>query len=216
MIERMNKILGLSVAALTVLAASIVGATQLRSDEHSTPVTPPAQSTPNPNPIAIENLRKRPLTVGAITLERDIAPRGGCRTQVISYPSEGFKQYALVQTPATERPATGYPTLVLAHGYIPAAEYSTERSDYQSWLDYYCRNGYYVQAVRAPIQIHHGEADEVVPVLFSRRLDDALTKAQKPHELYVYPGGDHQFVSDIARSLLLERTLAYLDAHVRI
>ena len=70
----------------------------------------------------------------------------------------------------------------------------------------------YVEAVTGPIQINHDADDSTVPKLFSDHLADALTKAHKSVEYYVYPGDDHQFSR--SRSLLLERALAFYKIHL--
>lgn len=40
-------------------------------------------------------------------------------------------------------------------------------------------------------QIHTGSSDQIVPTQFSAQLSAALDKANKPHEYFVYQGGDH-------------------------
>jgi dienelactone hydrolase len=45
--------------------------------------------------------------------------------------------------------------------------------------------------VHIPYQMHHGDADLVVPLSYEQRLDSVLTNVSVPHELYVYPGADH-------------------------
>jgi uncharacterized protein len=67
----------------------------------------------------------------------------------------------------------------------------------------------YVNGLKGPIQIHHGTADDVVPILFSEHLRDAMTKAGKPVEYFAYEGGDHQFTVGNTRALLLERTIDF-------
>jgi dipeptidyl aminopeptidase/acylaminoacyl peptidase len=62
---------------------------------------------------------------------------------------------------------------------------------------------------KAHIQIHVGTDDAIVPPEFSAELDQALSKAHKDHEYYVYPGGGHGLISE--RSLILSRSLAALS-----
>lgn len=50
-----------------------------------------------------------------------------------------------------------------------------------------------VPSLRAPVIIHHGEADTNVPVGQARLLHQALTDAGRPSALYLYPGADHLF-----------------------
>jgi dipeptidyl aminopeptidase/acylaminoacyl peptidase len=65
----------------------------------------------------------------------------------------------------------------------------------------------------SPIQIHHGIADAVVPVSFSQRLAQSLREARRPHELYTYPGNDHNLSQSF--SLAMQRSIAYLDRHLK-
>jgi len=44
-----------------------------------------------------------------------------------------------------------------------------------------------------PTLILHGEADSVIPVSEAKDLDALLTKANRPHEMHLYPGVDHGF-----------------------
>ena len=81
-----------------------------------------------------------------------------------------------------------------------------------------------VSALRAPVLIHHGEADTNVPVEQGRLLHRALAAAGKPGTLYTYPRAEHlfnfslgpdvRFDPDAAR-LAWQRTLRFLDAHLK-
>ncbi len=68
----------------------------------------------------------------------------------------------------------------------------------------------YVDAVTGAVQVHHSEGDSVVPLLFSTHLTEALQKAGKPVEEFVYPGDDHQFIQ--SRRFFLQRTVAFYQA----
>jgi dienelactone hydrolase len=59
------------------------------------------------------------------------------------------------------------------------------------------------RAIRTPYQMHHGERDFVVAPAADQRLDALLTASGTPHELFVYPGAEH---NDVAFDLaILER-----------
>ena len=47
------------------------------------------------------------------------------------------------------------------------------------------------ELIRAPVLMLHGDADRIVPVAPMRRLAAQLDSLGRPHELVVYPGGDH-------------------------
>ena len=78
-----------------------------------------------------------------------------------------------------------------------------------------------VPSLRAPVLLHHGEADEQVPHEQSRLLVRALAAAGKPATLHLYPGARHLFNFAIAAEdpsphhpeadgLAWDRTLAFL------
>lgn len=71
----------------------------------------------------------------------------------------------------------------------------------------------FVQDLSAPIQIHHGTADEEVPLLFSERLNDALKNASKTVEFYTYPNDDHNLSQNL--SLALERSVEFFDKYLK-
>lgn len=78
-----------------------------------------------------------------------------------------------------------------------------------------------VNAIRAAVLIHHGEADQTVPVEQGRLLHAALTGAGKRSLLCTYPGADHVFNfpgsrhhAEAAR-LSWERTLTFFREHLR-
>jgi dipeptidyl aminopeptidase/acylaminoacyl peptidase len=46
--------------------------------------------------------------------------------------------------PPTPKPSTGYPVVILAHGYIDPSTYSTTGTDYQPWINALCNAGYLI------------------------------------------------------------------------
>jgi dienelactone hydrolase len=67
------------------------------------------------------------------------------------------------------------------------------------------------RALRIPYQMHHGAADEVVPLAFDLRLDSLLAQAGTAHELYVYPGAGH--LGARSSPLILSRIHDWYAAH---
>jgi len=81
-----------------------------------------------------------------------------------------------------------------------------------------------IAAIRAPVLIHHGDADRNVPVAQARLLHDALTAGGKTSTLHTYPGADHLFNFSMgpdvsyqpeAAALSWQRTLTFLDQHLK-
>jgi dienelactone hydrolase len=67
------------------------------------------------------------------------------------------------------------------------------------------------RAIRTPYQLHHGDADIVVPLSQDQRLDGILQADGVVHELFVYPGATH---NDVAQSqTVLTRVRSWYAAH---
>jgi dienelactone hydrolase len=67
-----------------------------------------------------------------------------------------------------------------------------------------------VRRVRTPYQLHHGDADEVVPLVMDEYLAAVLRSAGVLSELHVYPGAAH---NDLSRSpTVLARVRAWYQA----
>ena len=65
--------------------------------------------------------------------------------------------------------------------------------------------------IQAPIQIHQGMADELVPLKWSQELEQNLKKAGKEVKLYVYENADHNLQT--GWNLAVERSLNWFSRH---
>lgn len=71
----------------------------------------------------------------------------------------------------------------------------------------------YVKDISGPIQLHHGTADEEVPLLFSQKLDETLTESGKSVELFTYEGDNHNLSSNLETAL--QRSVEFFDTHLK-
>jgi dienelactone hydrolase len=71
----------------------------------------------------------------------------------------------------------------------------------------------YLADLSGPVQIHHGTADDIVPVQFSVKLYDQLKAAGVSAEIYTYLDDDHNITQNL--DLALARSLAYFNKHVK-
>jgi dipeptidyl aminopeptidase/acylaminoacyl peptidase len=69
--------------------------------------------------------------------------------------------------------------------------------------------------ITAPVLLFHGDRDLNVLVGHSRRMHDALRDAGRPSELVVFEGLEHDLADSTARTRMLERIGAFLEANVR-
>lgn len=86
----------------------------------------------------------------------------------------------------------------------------TEFSEFWKAIDPF----YNVDFINAPIQLHTGLADEVVPPLFSENLEMVLLQKSKTVELYKYPGADHNLSSPAFESAM-ERSIVFFDKYLK-
>lgn len=95
------------------------------------------------HPLSIEYMRKQQYPGSELIFEETLKPGTNYSRYIVSYLSEGLKQYALLTVPIGEKPSTGWPVILFNHGYIPPEEYrTTER--YVAYVDAFARNGYIV------------------------------------------------------------------------
>jgi dipeptidyl aminopeptidase/acylaminoacyl peptidase len=93
--------------------------------------------------LTIDYLRGLNFPGSDIVVEETLAPGANYDRYVVSFQTEGLKQYALLTVPQGEAPATGWPAIIFNHGYIPPEVYrTTER--YVAYVDGFARNGYVV------------------------------------------------------------------------
>jgi uncharacterized protein len=70
----------------------------------------------------------------------------------------------------------------------------------------------YLKDISGPIQLHHGTADDSVPVELSIRLKEELEKVNKPVELYQYAGDDHNISTNFTPAW--QRTIEFFKKHL--
>jgi dienelactone hydrolase len=73
---------------------------------------------------------------------------------------------------------------------------------------------FFLDRVTAAVSIHHGEADDVVPLEWSLDLCDRLTALNKPVECFTYPGQPHTFVGE-GDTLFVERVVEFFDKRLK-
>lgn len=71
----------------------------------------------------------------------------------------------------------------------------------------------YVADLSGPLQLHHGEEDESVPLTFSESLYQAALAAGKEVEFYTYPGNDHNLSQSF--SVAMQRSIDFFDRYLK-
>lgn len=108
-----------------------------------TPTSPLSPWSADPDPLQIEVMRQQTYPGSAIIFEETLEPGANYNQFVVSYQSDGFKNYALMTIPFGDKPDTGWPVIIFNHGYITPSEYrTTER--YVAYVDAIAQHGYIV------------------------------------------------------------------------
>lgn len=71
----------------------------------------------------------------------------------------------------------------------------------------------YLSDISGPVQLHHGDLDDSVPVEFSAHLHEALQDAGKESENFVYQGSDHNIAQGF--NLAMQRSIEFFDKHLK-
>lgn len=149
--SRSTSILILIVAALCGLllgwlAREFVAAQSQRPPK---PYRPALQSSASSaaqlsHPLTLSALGARSYGQGGIREEATLSPGENYTAETVSYASGELKLYALMATPKVAPPAGGYPTVILAHGFMPGDQYDEMSVSYRPWIEGLTAKGYLV------------------------------------------------------------------------
>ncbi len=81
----------------------------------------------------------------ALKLVKDLGNSDGLSRQVVSFAvkTDNLNEYALLIRPLTPAPASGFPVIILCHGYVNPSEYHTN-DGYISDMQFYGKHGFAV------------------------------------------------------------------------
>ena len=71
----------------------------------------------------------------------------------------------------------------------------------------------YLDEISGPVQIHHGTADDSVPVEYSEILHQALESAGQVAELFIYPNDNHNLTNNFGAAM--QRSVAFFDTYLK-
>ncbi|MBI5300623.1 MAG: prolyl oligopeptidase family serine peptidase [Chloroflexi bacterium] len=90
-------------------------------------------------------------------------------------------------------------------------QFGTPQQNPQFWDSISPNN--YVADLSGPLQLHHGTADQEVPLRFSEELYAQVQAVGKTIEFYKYPGSDHNISQGFTQAM--QRTIAFFDKYVK-
>jgi dipeptidyl aminopeptidase/acylaminoacyl peptidase len=95
------------------------------------------------NPMSIEYMRQQTYPGSLITIEETLAHESNYNRYIVSYTSDGLKNYALLLVPTGQKPVGGWPVIILNHGYIIPERYTPD-GNYIAYADALASAGYIV------------------------------------------------------------------------
>jgi dipeptidyl aminopeptidase/acylaminoacyl peptidase len=110
----------------------------------NSPVTPtPSSDTFHPYPYDLSHLASKIDPNTRLETIRDLGQTSSYRSRLVSYQSDGLTLYALLHQPLGTPPPSGWPVIIVNHGYIPPKSYSTLNS-YRNTAAFYAKSGFLV------------------------------------------------------------------------
>jgi dipeptidyl aminopeptidase/acylaminoacyl peptidase len=123
--------------------------------------SPSPSSTPPgipPDILTIASMRARSYPASTLIAVRSDGDQGGFVNTIVSFQSDGLREYALMSVPDGVRPAHGWPVVIVNHGYSDPATYRTDGSPYSQFVAAFARAGY---MVLKPDYRGHGQSQGV-------------------------------------------------------
>lgn len=103
--------------------------------------TPPVFA---PDDLTIVSMRARSYPASTLVAVRSDGDQGCFVNSVVSFESDGLREYALMSVPDGTRPARGWPVVIINHGYSDPATYQTDGAPYSQFVAAFARAGYMV------------------------------------------------------------------------
>lgn len=91
------------------------------------------------------------------------------------------------------------------------AEYGSPQENPEFWNK--LSSNTYLEDLSGPVQLHHGTADESVPLEFSEILYAEIQEAGKIADLYTYPGDNHNISNSFGQAMT--RTIEFFDHYLK-
>ncbi len=146
------------------------------------------------------------LTLRAMVISKDIKVGVIWAGVVGSYPDlvYNWRRTGAAVTPSPSSQGRGWRT-----GWLE--QYGTPEQNPAFWNAVSANS--YLTDLSGPIQLHHGTADEDVPVAFSETLYGQIRAAGQYAELYTYPGDNHNISASFDTAMT--QTIAFYDAYLK-
>jgi dipeptidyl aminopeptidase/acylaminoacyl peptidase len=145
------------------------------------------------------------LTLRSMVITKDIKVGVIWAGVVASYPDMLYNwRRSSAVTPSPSSRGIGWRTRWIS-------EYGTPEQNPDFWNTISSTS--YLADLSGPLQLHHGTADEDVPVEFSIRLAEQARAAGKIADLYLYEGDNHNISNNF--DLAMKHTIEFFDQYLK-
>lgn len=108
-------------------------------------------------------------------------------------------------------PPPGIPTGARRWRQTLIDQYGTPEGNPSFWNSLSANS--FLSDISGPLQLHHGEQDESVPLEFSEKLYNELKTLGKTVELFTYPGNDHNISQSFGTAM--DRSVNFFDTYLK-
>ncbi len=103
-----------------------------------------SSTSSNPNsPLNVAYMRSQSYLGSDIVIEQTLTPGSNYNRYIVSFVSDGLKEYAYLTVPKTAKPYGGFPVIIFNHGYQIPALYTPE-GNYIPHMDALSKAGYII------------------------------------------------------------------------
>jgi dipeptidyl aminopeptidase/acylaminoacyl peptidase len=128
---------------LVCLFSSVVFVATAQEKEKYSPVQHPITFPYESDPLRIPVMQNINFPGSEIVIE-EVLPKGqNYNRYTVSYHSNQSKIFGIMAIPTVQPPSTGFPAVLMAHGYVPPEEYIGS-NEYPELIDTLAGNGYVV------------------------------------------------------------------------
>jgi dipeptidyl aminopeptidase/acylaminoacyl peptidase len=97
----------------------------------------------NLNPLTIQSMKAKSYPGSDVIVEQTLSPGNNYSRYIVSFMSDGLKEYAYLTIPKTRKPTQGFPVIIFNHGYqVP--ELYTPDGNYIAYMDALAKSGYII------------------------------------------------------------------------
>ncbi len=132
------------VVGIIIIIIIVLGFSLFTKQNISKDILPLANTPSTPNqPLNIAYMRSQSYPGSGIKIEQTLTAGSNYSRYIVSFMSDGLKEYAYLTVPKTSKPSGGFPVIIFNHGYQIPKLYTPE-GNYIPHMDAIAKAGYII------------------------------------------------------------------------